>query len=195
MIGNDWRANNPELNTFLYEAAQWSDFAGSLVETVARRGRLSDRQQSAAEFMMAKVMARNTQKEVDVQNAPTVNLAGIRQLFDSATSNGLKRPKVRISGIAISLAPSHGKNPDALYIKKGGQYQGKITKENQMFLVSGHTEEVPGILEDLANKPMDALRVEGQKTGNCGLCGRELTKKDSIERGIGPICAQKYGIF
>jgi hypothetical protein len=33
----------------------------------------------------------------------------------------------------------------------------------------------------------------GQKFGICAICGRLLTKTESIERGIGPICAGKVG--
>lgn len=32
----------------------------------------------------------------------------------------------------------------------------------------------------------------GRRTGRCGICGRELTDPVSIERGIGPICADKF---
>jgi hypothetical protein len=33
----------------------------------------------------------------------------------------------------------------------------------------------------------------GKRTGACSCCGRELTNGESIDRGIGPICAEKYG--
>jgi hypothetical protein len=33
----------------------------------------------------------------------------------------------------------------------------------------------------------------GKKTGNCICCGRLLTVKASVEAGIGPVCAEKYG--
>jgi hypothetical protein len=39
----------------------------------------------------------------------------------------------------------------------------------------------------------EAIRF-GQRTGTCSCCGRELTKHASIEAGIGPICAQKWGL-
>lgn len=39
--------------------------------------------------------------------------------------------------------------------------------------------------------PEEAARY-GQVTGRCACCGRELTNEESIERGIGPICWEKY---
>lgn len=33
----------------------------------------------------------------------------------------------------------------------------------------------------------------GHELGHCGVCGRELTKDESRERGIGPVCAGKLG--
>jgi hypothetical protein len=32
----------------------------------------------------------------------------------------------------------------------------------------------------------------GKKTGNCMICGRELTKQVSIDAGIGPVCSSKF---
>ena len=33
----------------------------------------------------------------------------------------------------------------------------------------------------------------GKRVGSCCVCARKLTRKESIERGIGPICAEKVG--
>jgi hypothetical protein len=33
----------------------------------------------------------------------------------------------------------------------------------------------------------------GRATGSCSCCGRELTDPVSIEAGIGPICAGRFG--
>lgn len=35
-------------------------------------------------------------------------------------------------------------------------------------------------------------RIDIFHTGNCLCCGRELTDSDSIERGVGPVCAKYY---
>jgi len=39
--------------------------------------------------------------------------------------------------------------------------------------------------------PEQASKRYGRELGHCGVCGRTLTNNDSIERGIGPVCAGK----
>jgi len=48
-------------------------------------------------------------------------------------------------------------------------------------------------LKVIAENPLEAAIRHGQRTGRCACCGRELTKHSSIDRGIGPICAEKWG--
>lgn len=49
------------------------------------------------------------------------------------------------------------------------------------------------VLENIATNPRDALVAYGRKTGVCGMCGRTLTDADSIDAGIGPVCASRIG--
>lgn len=39
---------------------------------------------------------------------------------------------------------------------------------------------------------LDDAKAFGHRTGRCGCCGRTLTNPESIELGIGPICAERY---
>lgn len=61
---------------------------------------------------------------------------------------------------------------------------------------SGHTwEYAPGAVKDL--QPMHLMTLEdakqfGRISGRCMVCGRELTNPESIEAGIGPVCAGKW---
>ena len=41
---------------------------------------------------------------------------------------------------------------------------------------------------------INGLRAYGMESGHCGICGRELTAPESIEMGIGPVCAEKIGL-
>jgi len=45
----------------------------------------------------------------------------------------------------------------------------------------------------LVADPAAAAKAYGLESGRCGICGRELTVPESIEAGIGPVCAQKAG--
>lgn len=49
------------------------------------------------------------------------------------------------------------------------------------------------ILAEIAKDPKAASLAYGRELGHCGVCGRTLTDPDSINAGIGPICAGKMG--
>jgi hypothetical protein len=56
-------------------------------------------------------------------------------------------------------------------------------------------EYAPGFVFEL--RPEHALTIEQAKEfgalyGTCCVCGRTLTKEESIEAGIGPVCAEKF---
>jgi hypothetical protein len=40
--------------------------------------------------------------------------------------------------------------------------------------------------------PEAAAVLHGKASGRCAVCSRDLTDPESIERGIGPICAGKF---
>ena len=63
--------------------------------------------------------------------------------------------------------------------RPGQKYQGQ------------HEENLRKILEN----PLAASQLYGKTIGRCGVCGRTLTDPDSIELGIGPICAEKLGMI
>lgn len=44
-------------------------------------------------------------------------------------------------------------------------------------------------LQSVEARGIEAVREIGRLTGNCCICGRELTAEGSIEDGIGPVCA------
>lgn len=48
------------------------------------------------------------------------------------------------------------------------------------------------IMRTILSNPLESAEAYGQHTERCGVCGIQLTDPDSIARGIGPICAQKY---
>ena len=41
--------------------------------------------------------------------------------------------------------------------------------------------------------PQRWMEQYGKATGQCCVCGRELTNEESVSRGIGPICAERFG--
>jgi hypothetical protein len=55
------------------------------------------------------------------------------------------------------------------------------------------TSETQTAIMRVMQDPSAEAIAYGQKTGHCSICGLLLTNEKSIGRGIGPICAAKYG--
>jgi len=52
--------------------------------------------------------------------------------------------------------------------------------------------EVRDLLVEFEGAPLQAAMKYGKLSGRCCSCGRDLTDPDSIEAGIGPVCATKF---
>jgi len=187
----------------LRDAAGWSDFAGSLYEAHRTGRTLSTKQVTAACSMLDKLAAKAAAKvaaaEAKVAAAPSVDLQPIIDMFTKATASGYKRPTYRADGLRIKP----GKN-GALYVMTENRmefgaygeqpaYEGKI--EGGKFLaVRAAADDTADKLVAIAKDPLGAALRYGRRTGRCSCCGRELTKHSSIDAGIGPICAEKWGL-
>jgi Family of unknown function (DUF6011) len=55
--------------------------------------------------------------------------------------------------------------------------------------------KVRSMLAEFEADPLEAAKRYGKLSGRCCSCGRDLTDPASIEMGIGPICAQRFGGF
>jgi Family of unknown function (DUF6011) len=51
--------------------------------------------------------------------------------------------------------------------------------------------EIKAVMDMIKQDPATHSQMFGILVGACGVCGSPLTDPDSIERGIGPICARK----
>ena len=181
-------ADYPGVGEFLAKAVTWnspSDFICSLHASLVKYGRLTDNQAAAVKNTMAKIEANRAAK---VAAAVEVDLSPIRAMFETAVANGYKRPIYRAADLVISRAPMTGKNPGALYVKTvGDEYLGKLVGTT-------YTGRPAPALAAIALDPKGEAIKYGQRTGTCSCCGRELTAEASIEAGIGPICAEKWGL-
>ena len=179
---------NPGLIDALREVVSWNSFAASLVEQFDDRGSLSEKQTGAAVAMLMKVKANKANRA----EAPTVDLSNVVAMFNKA-HEAIKTPKFRFENLVISRAPDTGANAGALYVKVDGEYAGKV-KEGKWFGLRSAPQDTLSKLQQIAESPLDSAVAYGRKTGNCAMCGRDLTKHESIERGVGPICAERFGL-
>ena len=193
------------------ELWKWMDgstfpFAVSLREALYKYHDLTERQTDAAYRCVAKRDESKAAAIARVESAPTVDLNAINEAFGKA-SDHLKKPRLRIGNFVISKAPDSGKNAGALYVKEkvgtspddydAGEfndykYRGKIVNGHFVRVRETTDEKQAEILALLAD-PKGAAISYGRVTGICACCGRQLIVKESIERGIGPICAERWG--
>lgn len=188
-----------DLVAFMNANANWNNFFASLTSQISAGRGLSDTQTAAAYSSMVKIKMKQAIKAEAVANGKTdaqvVDLSSIKRMFDNAAASGLKRLAYRANGLVISPAAASGRNPGALYVKleESGDYQGKVF-ENTFHPTFSCTDATKAALNEIAANPGEAARLYGKKTGRCACCGKELTNAVSIEMGIGPICAGKWGI-
>ena len=173
-----------------------SDFARSMIERVDARDILTENMINAVTSMHSKAMHQSAKREADKQSemvagAVSDKFADLFAAFAKAHQE-IQRPVFRVEHIKVTRAPDHGTNAGCLYVKStDGDYLGKITPSGQF--KGKATEEQRQSIDALAANPYDAVIKYGRDKGQCGCCGKELTKKQSIEDGIGPICKDKWG--
>jgi hypothetical protein len=188
-----------ELVTFLRDSVSWNSFARSLLESLDTKGTIHPNGVAAAEKMMAKTLATRAKKDAlratEDAAAPTYDLRKIHALFETALANGKnRRALLGGEGMKITPAPAHGKNAGSLYVKVDGEYAGKVDPAGKFRAGWGVKIDVEADLKKIAADPAGEARLYGIRTGTCACCGRELTDPNSIAVGIGPICADKWGL-
>lgn len=125
---------------------------------------------------------------------------GLQVLVDMLQRAGasLKWPRIVFQGLRISLAG--GKHPGSLNVTDDARafadrtWYGRITPGGSFQAARGCPETVAVVLATLAADPAGQTKAEGQRVGACCYCARELTTKESLAAGYGPVCAEKYGL-
>ena len=165
-----------------------SEFTASLHASLHRWGTLTQNQINAWYRGWEK-------RQAAVAKGGEADLSRIREMFDTATASGFKKPCYRAEGLKITLAPATGRNAGALYVVEieDDAYQGKVDGVTFKAVREAKGDTLSR-LQVIAKNPMEAAVRYGRQTGRCSCCGRELTNQVSIDAGIGPICAQKWGL-
>ena len=98
--------------------------------------------------------------------------------------------------VTFKPAKAGGKNHGSLYVTKdksyGSTYYGKVSSEGRYDPSRDATPAIIAEVTRIGRDPLGAVLAHGIKTGQCACCGRELTNPESVERGIGPICYERY---
>jgi hypothetical protein len=181
--------NYPDITPALADFAKWSPFAADLLTKLNQYGSLTAPQVAAIRNMAAKAALKTAERAREIAaGSAEVDLSPVRAMFETAYSNGYKRPTYRAAGLVITRAPDSGKNPGALYVcDEADNYLGKI-------IGTSYTGKPATALQLIAADPKGEAIKYGQRTGKCSCCGRLLTNEESISLGIGPICRDKWGL-
>ena len=110
-------------------------------------------------------------------------------------------PKVRVGDLVFSKASESSKNAGGIYVfeyrftnKSEKVYIGKVLGSYYL-PYNSHPAETISLIQEVCKSPLESAIAYGRRTGNCAVCSRDLTRHDSIDRGIGPICAERLGII
>ena len=173
-------------------AGMRSSFAQDLYRS---RNRLSERQLAWAHKLSTDMLAERQSASEDPA-APS-QFEALFAAFQAARDKGAKRLTLRFAG--LNVKPN--RDNTALWVtsqterEEGNyglqpKYLGKVTTNG---MDSRLGDDIKAVLMEAAQDPLTAAIRYGKQSGACSCCGRELTDPRSIERGIGPICATKFG--
>lgn len=152
---------------------------------------------SASQYAWAHKLAVDATPAAVVNDNQPSQFEALFNAFESAKSKGAKRLTLRFEG--VNIKPN--RDLTALWVTSQtetemGEYGlkpkflGKVTRQA---LDSRLSDDVKEVIMGAASDPLTAAIRYGKVSGECSCCGRELTDPRSIERGIGPICATKFG--
>jgi Family of unknown function (DUF6011) len=186
-----FKADYPEIHTWMHDEAARFPFANEMLIALRKYGSLTPNQLAACRKC---VDGRKRAQEARVareQSAPEINISKIEEAFAKA-SKSLKKPKLHLDAFTIKHAGANSKNAGALYVTEGEEYLGKIVGGKFLSVKSCGDERQARVIEAAADPQAATIRY-GRLTGHCGCCGRMLVDPVSVARGIGPICAERYG--
>jgi hypothetical protein len=99
---------------------------------------------------------------------------------------GDTRLKVEIKNV------SKGKWAGWVFVSDGAVY-GEGTRYGRQAPGATYQGRIEDQLRAILSDPQEATAAYGRLTGTCGLCHRPLEDEESVARGVGPICARKFG--
>lgn len=199
-----WVKTNPEVHAWLLAQAPRFEFAAKMLEAIAKYGSLTDGQLNACLRCVERSKQRQVERTARIEAAPVIEAARIHEAFDKAINAKRLRNQLGVKSIQLRLdtfifKPAR-KDPSIVYVTDATEtgvdgdplYLGKIL--NGRFQAQRACSEAKAAaVVAAAADPAKAAVAYGKRFGACSCCGLTLTDPKSIEAGIGPVCATKYG--
>jgi len=106
---------------------------------------------------------------------------------------GLAEGRYAVGDVLLRVdAPEAGRWAGFIFVKNGSEYADE-RYGMQPPDAPGYRGSHADVLRQVVADPQAAMAAYGRLTGSCGVCGRTLEDPDSVQRGIGPVCAEKIG--
>lgn len=198
-----WRAAHAEEFAYMQRRAESGNgFYRYLLECVAKYGSIFDSRLESVRADMRRDSAPVPQLPSPRPQASApiaVDLGPVEAAFAKAKAAGIKWPKLRLGGFVFGPAGENSANAGAIYIKTRqpagdlpGTYMGKVLG-GKLFKSRECDAAAEAEIVEIARDPKAAAVAYGKRFGKCSVCNRDLTDAASVETGIGPICAARYG--
>lgn len=187
--------------------------AESLLSFMDLRGSWSEKQFSFAESLARQA----TQPKAEALPAVAPRFSRIVEIFRNAMAKAGrdaakdtdKRPTLYLATsqgarFVAKLAGASSRNPGHVNVAAkefGAGFWGRIDPQGVWYpgrqdSTAGDTmlADVEATLDAIQADARGALNVQSVAIGVCACCGRTLTAKESVARGVGPICAERWGL-
>lgn len=177
---------------WIIDRAPRFNFAAEMLTALGKYGHLTERQLATVTRLMLQDRERDAQraaaKAEAEANAVEVDITPIIRSMEKAFANDIKRPLIRLAEFKFAYRDG------TIYVRNrsGDVYYGKIV-DGRLFTSRDCTAEDKATIVRVAANPEEEAIAYGRREGACAICGRTLTNHESIDRGIGPICANKFG--
>lgn len=191
-----FETEHPTAWAWIVARAESFGFAANMRAALEKYGHLTEGQLAAVERLRVGDIERAERKAREAAEreaaAPVLDISKVEAAINQAVQKGAKRVMLRLASFKFSPAKATSTNAGAIYVKSvSGTYLGKVQggKFKRSFDCDAVTEaEIVAVASD----PKGAAIRYGREFGQCSCCGRELSDPESIELGIGPVCAAKY---
>ena len=152
-----------ELAAWLSEQT-WSGFAQSLATFYARNGHLSDKQEASARSMYEKAQARQAGRQAQAPVNPVTEVG----MYLNAEGVAFRVKRSQAGRLYASrFVPEAQARADRFVYEGGAVYR----------------------LDASMRMTLEQAKALGAQYSQCCVCGRDLSAEQSVEAGIGPVCA------
>jgi hypothetical protein len=123
-----------------------------------------------------------------VPATPRLDVSKIVECFQRAAEAGLKRFTLRFDGVHFQVDRN---DPNLIWVSASGYGSAKYGRIVGDAYRPGRdvTAEIQAKVVEIAKDPMASAMAYAQVTSSCSVCGRHLENQDSVDAGIGPVCA------